>query len=102
MGKFLHNIFILLFLRPKDINNCFIKDLIMSECPIDERLQQFADYFLKTYISKDRFYLPKLCDFVHLHPQNLHTKQIPVSHFIHIQNIVFIDIRHHFAIFYNE
>jgi hypothetical protein len=59
IGKWLHNIFGLLFLNPEDVSDCFIDDF-MSECPIDERLQKFADYFVETYISEDCIYPPKL------------------------------------------
>lgn len=31
----------------------------MSECPINERLQKFADYLVETYNSGDCFFPPK-------------------------------------------
>jgi hypothetical protein len=49
----------LLFLNPEDVSDCFIDDF-MTERPIDDRLQKFADYFVETYISEDCIYLPKL------------------------------------------
>jgi len=54
IGKWLHNIFGLLFLNPEDVM------YFMSECPIDEKPQKFADYFVETYISEDCIYPPKL------------------------------------------
>ncbi|KAE9539653.1 hypothetical protein AGLY_004905 [Aphis glycines] len=59
IGKWLRNIFGLLFLNPEDVSDCFTDDF-MSECPIDERLQKFSDYFVETYISEDCIYPPKL------------------------------------------
>jgi hypothetical protein len=59
IGKWIHNIFGSVFLNPEDVSDCFIDDF-MSECPIDERLQKFADYFVETYISENCIYSPKL------------------------------------------
>jgi len=59
IGKWLHNIFVLLFLNSEDVSDCFTDDF-MSECPIDEKLQKFADYFIETYIFEYCIYPPKL------------------------------------------
>ncbi|XP_027848187.2 uncharacterized protein LOC114127990 [Aphis gossypii] len=59
ISKWLRNIFGLLFLNPEDVSDCFTDDF-MSECPFDERLQKFSDYFVETYISEDCIYPPKL------------------------------------------
>jgi len=53
------NIIILTFLEPKDVNNCFIEDL-MSESPIDKILQKSSNHFVQLYVSEDCFYPSKL------------------------------------------
>jgi len=47
IGKWLRSILGLLFLNPEDVSDCFT-EYFMSECPINERLQKFADYFVET------------------------------------------------------
>ena len=49
--KWLHNTIGLLFLNPEGVSDCFVGDF-MSKCPIDERLQKFADYFTETCTSE--------------------------------------------------
>jgi N-acetylneuraminic acid mutarotase len=48
------NFFGLPFLKPGEIEDCFVEDLF-SEAPQDSRCEQFADYVLNTYITDTRF-----------------------------------------------
>jgi hypothetical protein len=52
---FLKYFFGLPFLKPDEVEDCFTDDIV-SILPEDEKVQQFSDYILNTYIKPD-------CDF---------------------------------------
>jgi hypothetical protein len=54
IGKWLTNFFGLPFLKPDEIEDCFVEDLF-SEAPQDSTCEQFADYVLNTCITDTHF-----------------------------------------------
>jgi hypothetical protein len=54
IGKWLTNFFGLPFLKPDEIEDCFVEDLF-NEAPQDSRCEQFSDYVLNTYITDTHF-----------------------------------------------
>lgn len=50
IGQLLKTIFGLPLLAPQEVEDCFVNDL-MAVKPIDDRLDQFFDYLLHTYIT---------------------------------------------------
>jgi len=51
-GKYLKYFFGLAFLKPEEVVDCFIVDL-MSIQPNDQRIQEFTDYILNNYIDSE-------------------------------------------------
>ena len=58
-SNFLKIFFGLPFLRPNDVYDCFIED-IMPKLPANENIKLFTDYILKTYIASDSTFPPNL------------------------------------------
>lgn len=55
----MHNTFGLLFHNPENVSDCSGRTLKASTYLIDERLKQFANYFVETWIYEDCFYPSK-------------------------------------------
>lgn len=45
------------FLSPNDVNDCFTNE-IMEIQPIDDRIHEFCDYFLETYVMAGSLFPP--------------------------------------------
>lgn len=58
-SKFLKYFFGLPFLKPEEVDDCFVED-IMSILPHDERITSFTDYILDNYISEESPFPPKV------------------------------------------
>jgi len=58
-GKWLHLIFGLSLLPSNEVDDCFVEDL-MSIQPLSEKLVEFSDYLVDTYISSSSTFPPSL------------------------------------------
>jgi len=66
IDKYLKTIFVLSFLNPPDVNDCFTDDLIFI-LPQGYRVECFADYILGNYTSESSQYPPAIGLHLHIH-----------------------------------
>lgn len=59
IGKWIHYTFGLLFLNPEEVGDCFVEDL-MTDCPVNDKLQKYCDYLTDNYISDESIFPPKI------------------------------------------
>jgi len=59
LGKYLKYFFGLPFLRPEEVADCFVEDL-MSIQPNNQRIQEFMDYILNNYIDSAAIFPPNI------------------------------------------
>lgn len=57
ISKWLHHIFGLVFLDPDEVESCYVEDF-MTDCPNDDRVKLFLDYFVDNYLDVDATYPP--------------------------------------------
>ena len=55
IGKWIRHTFGLLFLDPHEVSACFVNDF-MSDCPDDERLKKYCDYFTDNSINEESLF----------------------------------------------
>jgi len=59
IGNWLRHTFGLTFLAPEEVCDSFVEDF-MSDKPIDNRVDNFADYLLETYIDQNATFPPEI------------------------------------------
>lgn len=60
IGKWLHLIFGLLLLPAGEVDDCFVEKLISIQ-PLSEKLVEFSDHWIDTYISLSFPFQSSLC-----------------------------------------